>query len=86
MPIKDWEKLPDGNLVVSRITAWEGIIAPECGVLRLQTISAAPGGNGTVNSVTQLALNGEQLRDLGEGLLRLAVELKVRQNGVEQKH
>jgi len=84
MPIEEWEKQPNGNLVVSHLLAWEAIVAPLAGAVRLQTATTKGQVESGNLAVLQLALDAKQLRDLGEAFLRMAVDLESKAAATQQ--
>lgn len=85
MAIEDWEKLPDGNLVVSHLMAWEAVIAPIAVALRLQTAATRSQFKAGDLSVLQLVLDSKQLRDLGDAFTKLADQLEEKQVDNQQR-
>jgi len=76
MPIEDWDKAEDGNLILRPLTHWEAAGTAQSGVLRL--VGARLGTDAATghSHSTQLVLSLPQLRNLGESLLKLADEVE----------
>ncbi len=79
MPIEDWTRNSDGSVVVSHLLAWEAIIAPAAGALRMQTVATPAEAEAGQTSELQIVLDIKQLRDLGQAFLNMADKLEQAQ-------